>query len=158
VHLRIHRRNRRLHHRLKRLPHRPNRLRLHLHLLLRLNLGSHRLGRLRRSLFPPHPRKRYRSLHSFKLALEFVIGFCTPYIVDPEHANSGSKVFFIWGGTCAACIVFAALCVDETKGLSLEQIDAMVKEVAPMSSSKWRPHGEMLPPPAVRETSGVLQI
>jgi hypothetical protein len=63
-------------------------------------------------------------------------------------------VFFIWGGTCAACVVFAALCVYETKGLSLEQIDAMVKEVAPMSSSKWGPHGEMLPPPAVRETSG----
>jgi len=106
-------------------------------------------------VFPPRIRGKGIALSTASNWLwNFVISFYTPYIVDPEHANLGSKVFFIWGGTCAACVAFACLCVYESKGLSLEQIDVMVNEVAPMNSSKWKPHGEMLPPPAGRDISG----
>lgn len=37
-----------------------------------------------------------------------------PYIVDPEYGNLGAKVFFIWGGTCAGCILFAYFFIPET--------------------------------------------
>jgi SP family sugar:H+ symporter-like MFS transporter len=45
----------------------------------------------------------------------FGIGYATPYLVDKsttgingvKTANLGVKVFFIWGGTCVGCFVFA---------------------------------------------------
>ena len=44
----------------------------------------------------------------------FGIGYATPYLVNSsttgvngvQAANLGVKVFFIWGGTCAGCLVF----------------------------------------------------
>jgi SP family sugar:H+ symporter-like MFS transporter len=64
----------------------------------------------------------------------------TPYIVDKDKGNMGSKVFFIWGSTCSFCLLFAYFCIPETKGLSLEQVDRMLEETTPRSSSKWKPH------------------
>lgn len=70
----------------------------------------------------------------------FVIGFITPYMVDAEYGNLKAKVFFVWGATCTACVVFAYFFVPETKGLSLEQVDRMLEEVTPRQSAKWVPH------------------
>lgn len=64
----------------------------------------------------------------------------TPYVVDPDKGNMGSKVFFIWGSTCTCCLLFAYFFVPETKGLSLEQVDKMLEETTPRTSSKWKPH------------------
>jgi sugar porter (SP) family MFS transporter len=69
----------------------------------------------------------------------FVIGFVTPYIVDPDAGNLGAKVFFIWGTTCALCFLFVYFFVPETKGLSLEQVDKMMEESTPRTSAKWKP-------------------
>ncbi|KAL9090283.1 MAG: hypothetical protein Q9165_005315, partial [Trypethelium subeluteriae] len=69
-----------------------------------------------------------------------IIGVITPYMVDKDSGNLGSKVFFVWGSTCALCALFAYLMVPETKGLSLEQVDKMLEETTPATSSKWRPH------------------
>ncbi|KAK2626559.1 hypothetical protein QTJ16_003734 [Diplocarpon rosae] len=69
--------------------------------------------------------------------MNFIIAFITPYLVDEDKANLGPKVFFIFGGCCALCVVFAYLNVFETKGLELEDIDTMVKESKPWSSAKW---------------------
>ena len=66
---------------------------------------------------------------------------------NPGDANLGPKVFFIWGGLCCVSLTFAYFLVPETKGLSLEQVDKMLEESTPRSSSKWVPHstfaGEM---------------
>lgn len=70
----------------------------------------------------------------------FVIGYVTPYMVDPDEGNLGTKVFFVWGFTCTTCIAFAYFLVPETKGLSLEQVDLMMDEVSPRNSAKWVPH------------------
>ena len=43
-----------------------------------------------------------------------IIGVIVPYIVDPEYGNLSAKVFFIWGGTCAGCILFAYFFIPET--------------------------------------------
>ncbi|CCX04720.1 Similar to Probable glucose transporter rco-3; acc. no. Q92253 [Pyronema omphalodes CBS 100304] len=70
----------------------------------------------------------------------FVLGYVTPYMVDPTEGNLGAKVFFVWGTTCVGCFLFAYFFVPETKGLSLEQVDRMLEETTPRTSSKWVPH------------------
>lgn len=62
------------------------------------------------------------------------------YMIDEQYGNLKTKVFFVWGATCTACVVFAYFLVPETKGLSLEQVDSMLKETTPRNSAKWIPH------------------
>lgn len=75
----------------------------------------------------------------------FGIGYATPYLVnksttgvnDVKTANLGVKVFFIWGGTCVGCFIFAYFFVPETRGLSLEQIDRMYRESSIVASEAF---------------------
>lgn len=53
--------------------------------------------------------------------LNFAIAYSTPYMVDEDHANLQSKVFFVWGSFCFVCIAFVWFMIYETKGLSLEE-------------------------------------
>ncbi|KAH7104244.1 general substrate transporter [Auriculariales sp. MPI-PUGE-AT-0066] len=69
-----------------------------------------------------------------------IIGVITPYFVSADEANLGPKVFFIWGSTAVCSTLFAYFFVSETKGLSLEQIDQMLSETSPRTSSTWKPH------------------
>jgi SP family sugar:H+ symporter-like MFS transporter len=57
--------------------------------------------------------------------LNWAIAYSTPYMVDKDHANLGSKVFFVWGSFCFVCVAFVYLMIYETKGLSLEQVDEL---------------------------------
>jgi hypothetical protein len=61
-------------------------------------------------------------------------------MIDEQYGNLKTKVFFVWGATCTACVVFAYFLVPETKGLSLEQVDNMLRETTPRNSTKWVPH------------------
>ncbi|KAJ1593890.1 hypothetical protein NDA11_006245 [Ustilago hordei] len=67
----------------------------------------------------------------------FAIGFATPYLVQsgPGHAGLGTKVFFIWTGTCAGCAIFAYFFVYETRLLSLEEVDEMYAQTSAIVSS-----------------------
>ena len=71
--------------------------------------------------------------------LNWAIAYATPYMVDsgPGNANLQSKVFFIWGGFCFVAGVFVYMCIYETKGLSLEQVDELYSSV----SVAWRSPG-----------------
>ncbi|EGF99212.1 uncharacterized protein MELLADRAFT_50751 [Melampsora larici-populina 98AG31] len=73
-------------------------------------------------------------------ALNFAIGFSTPYLVDsgPGKAGLGSNVFFIWGGLCSLCFVFTFFCIPETKGLSLEQVDDLYQNSSILGSDSYR--------------------
>ena len=59
-------------------------------------------------------------------------------MVSPDKGNLRSSVFFIWGGLCTCAFVYAYFLVPETKGLTLEQVDKMMEESTPRTSSKWR--------------------
>jgi len=57
--------------------------------------------------------------------LNWAIAYATPYMVDPEHANMKSKVFYVWGSFCFVCIAFTYFMIYETKGLTLEEVDEL---------------------------------
>ncbi|KAF7372718.1 General substrate transporter [Mycena sanguinolenta] len=69
-----------------------------------------------------------------------IIAVITPYFVSADEANLGPKVFFSWGSTAVVSTLFAYFFVSETKGLSLEQVDQMLGETSPRTSSGWKPH------------------
>jgi len=69
-----------------------------------------------------------------------IIAVITPYMVNEDRGNLKSSVFFIWGGLCTTCFVYAYFLVPETKGLSLEQVDRMLQETTPRTSAAWKPH------------------
>ncbi|KAH0829568.1 hypothetical protein AYO21_07583 [Fonsecaea monophora] len=68
-----------------------------------------------------------------------IIAVITPYMVNEDRGNLKSSVFFIWGGLCTCAFVYAFFLVPETKGLTLEQVDKMMEESTPRTSSKWKP-------------------
>ncbi|KIX00066.1 uncharacterized protein Z518_10993 [Rhinocladiella mackenziei CBS 650.93] len=70
----------------------------------------------------------------------WALAFSTPYLVDEEHANLQSKVFFIWGGFCCIAIFFVWFMIYETKNLTLEQVDELYEMVdKAWLSRKFRP-------------------
>jgi len=68
-----------------------------------------------------------------------IIAVITPYMVGEDRGDLKSNVFFVWGGLCTCGFVFAYFLVPETKGLTLEQVDRLLEETTPRTSSKWRP-------------------
>ncbi|KAH6606120.1 hypothetical protein Trco_005273 [Trichoderma cornu-damae] len=68
-----------------------------------------------------------------------IIAVITPYLVGTNKANLKSSVFFLWGSLCACAFVYSYFLIPETKGLSLEQVDKMMEETTPRTSSKWKP-------------------
>jgi len=69
-----------------------------------------------------------------------IIAIITPYMVGTNEGNLKSSVFFVWGGLCTAAFVYSYFLIPETKGLTLEQVDQMMEETTPRTSSRWRPH------------------
>jgi len=68
-----------------------------------------------------------------------IIAIITPYMVGSDKGDLGPKVFFIWGSLCACAFVYAYFLIPETKGLTLEQVDHMLEEATPRTSSAWVP-------------------
>ncbi|SCV02033.1 LAME_0G20120g1_1 [Lachancea meyersii CBS 8951] len=66
----------------------------------------------------------------------FAIAYATPYLVDSQHANLQSKVFFIWGGCTFLCFLFVYFFIYETKGFTLEQIDELFETCRSARHSK----------------------
>ncbi|KJX99628.1 high affinity glucose transporter RGT2 like protein [Zymoseptoria brevis] len=67
----------------------------------------------------------------------FAIAYATPYMVNEDRANLGSKVFFIWGSCCFFCIAFVYFMIYETKNMTLEQVDELYTRV----SKAWKSPG-----------------
>lgn len=70
----------------------------------------------------------------------FAIGYVTPYLVNSGPGNAGlhTNVFWIWGGCCCVAFVFSYFCINETKGLSLEQVDLLIRKSTPRTSNAYR--------------------
>jgi MFS family permease len=58
-------------------------------------------------LFPLKARAKCLSMTTASnWLLNWAIAYSTPYMVDADHANLQSKVFFVWGSFCFVCIAF----------------------------------------------------
>jgi len=92
-------------------------------------------------LFPLKSRAKCLSMTTASnWLLNWAIAYSTPYMVDENHGNLKSKVFFVWGTFCFVCIAFVWFMIYETKGLSLEQVDELYGVVTQAWKSKsFRP-------------------
>jgi len=68
-----------------------------------------------------------------------IIAVITPYLVGPDEANLGSRVFFLWGGLCTACMVYAYFLVPETKVRGRSGVSGASQSIADSNSrdSLW---------------------
>ncbi|KAI2614247.1 general substrate transporter [Hypoxylon fragiforme] len=57
--------------------------------------------------------------------LAWLVGFCSPYFINPGDLNWGAKYAYIWAASNLCCLVFFFFCVPETKGRTLEEIDEL---------------------------------
>ncbi|MBW0504750.1 hypothetical protein O181_044465 [Austropuccinia psidii MF-1] len=73
-------------------------------------------------------------------AINFFIGFITPYLVDEGagKAGLGVKVFWLWASLCFGALLFSFFCIPETKGLSLEQVDLLYTNSSVLKSNSYR--------------------
>ncbi|GAM42634.1 MFS transporter [Talaromyces pinophilus] len=53
----------------------------------------------------------------------WVMGFVTPYIINPDEGNMGAKIGFVFFGLGIIASVLVFLYVPETKGLNFDEID-----------------------------------
>lgn len=81
----------------------------------------------------------FSHVHVFFSLTQSFTAVITPYLVGPDEANLGPKVFFLWGSLCIFSTLFAYFLVPELKGLSLEQADMCMASVTPRKSAAWKP-------------------
>lgn len=63
--------------------------------------------------------------------LNMMWSFVLPYLFNPDKANLGAKLAFIFGGLAILSLVFLWFCLPETAGRTYEELDEMfVKGVA----------------------------
>ncbi|KAJ5984128.1 hypothetical protein N7481_006227, partial [Penicillium waksmanii] len=55
--------------------------------------------------------------------LAWLVNFCTPYFINPEHLNWGARYGYIWTASNFLCVVFFYFFMPEMKGRSLEELD-----------------------------------
>ncbi|KAK3366224.1 general substrate transporter [Lasiosphaeria ovina] len=64
--------------------------------------------------------------------INFIIGwmvaFFSPYFINPDKLNWGPRYGYIWGASNLVLALWAFLCVPETKGRSLEQLDELFEK------------------------------
>ncbi|KAK3323362.1 general substrate transporter [Cercophora scortea] len=58
----------------------------------------------------------------------WLVSFCTPYFINPEHLHWGGKYGYIWAASNLACLVWYYLFVPEMKGRTLEEIDELFEK------------------------------
>ncbi|KAI1612864.1 general substrate transporter [Exophiala viscosa] len=59
------------------------------------------------------------------LTMRTMWGFVLPYLFNPDKANLGAKVTFIFGALSVLSIVYLWLCLPESAGLSYERLDEL---------------------------------
>jgi MFS family permease len=55
--------------------------------------------------------------------LAWLVNFCTPYFINPEHLDWGARYGYIWFASNVLCVGFFYFWMPEMKGRSLEELD-----------------------------------
>ncbi|KAH3942605.1 hypothetical protein HBI56_168580 [Parastagonospora nodorum] len=62
--------------------------------------------------------------------------FTIPYMFNPDQANLGAKIAFIFGGTCLLCLVYLFLYQPETTGRNYQGLGEMFAKGVPARNFK----------------------
>jgi len=75
----------------------------------------------------------------------FVIFFTIPYLINPDEANLGPKIYFIYGSFTILVLAFIYFMVPEMKGRKYEELDYMFQHRIPTRKFKGfsMPTGEV---------------
>ncbi|KAJ5759214.1 hypothetical protein N7520_006370 [Penicillium odoratum] len=68
--------------------------------------------------------------------LAWLVNFCTPYFINPEHMNWGAQYGYIWAGSNLVCVIFFYFFMPEMKGRSLEELDEIFAARVPARNFK----------------------
>ncbi|OLN83277.1 Maltose permease MAL31-like protein 3 [Colletotrichum chlorophyti] len=74
----------------------------------------------------------YASQNSINVMWQFVI----PYMFNPDKANLGAKIAFIFGGACFFCLLYLWYFQPETSGRSYQELDEMFAKGVPARKFK----------------------
>lgn len=85
---------------------------------------------------------------SIGLALQYALNtmwsFVLPYLFNPDEANLGAKVAFIFGGLAIMCVVYLFFYQPETAGRTYEELDEMFMKRVPAREFKgYRTEAQM---------------
>ncbi|KAI0008268.1 general substrate transporter [Xylariaceae sp. FL0662B] len=86
-------------------------------------------------------------------ALFTMFSFVLPFLFNPDQANLGAKVTFIFGGLSVLCTIYVWFCQVETAGRSYEELDELFMKKIPARKFKgYKTDTEMKSQQAVAET------
>ncbi|PCH42436.1 general substrate transporter [Wolfiporia cocos MD-104 SS10] len=72
-----------------------------------------------------------------------IMNIVDPYLVNPDEANLGGKVGFIFGGLAALGLVWAYFYIPETKNRTIDELDVMFeRKVAPRQFGTYKMEDE----------------
>lgn len=78
-------------------------------------------------------------------ALYTMWSFVLPYLFNPDKANLGAKVSFIFGGLCVICLVYLWFYQPETTGRTYGELDEMfMKKVSARKFKAYRTDAEAM--------------
>ncbi|KAJ5302938.1 hypothetical protein N7476_009737 [Penicillium atrosanguineum] len=63
--------------------------------------------------------------------LAWLVNFCTPYFINPEHLNWGARYGYIWFASNVLCVGFFYFWMPEMQGRSLEELDEIFEAQVP---------------------------
>lgn len=73
---------------------------------------------------------------AFYFALNLIWQFVLPYMFNPDEANMGAKVAFVFGGLAVVCIVYLFFYQPETAGRTYAELDEMFHDKLPARKFK----------------------
>jgi len=68
--------------------------------------------------------------------LAWLVGFCSPYFINPQDLNWGPQYSYIWAASNFICVVWFYFFIPETKARSLEELDEIFE--AGVSARKFK--------------------
>ncbi|RFU78604.1 mfs hexose transporter [Trichoderma arundinaceum] len=73
---------------------------------------------------------------SLQNVFSLIVSFAMPYLFNPDKANLGAKVSFIFGGLSVLCVVYLWFYQPETANRSYEELDEMFMKKVPARKFK----------------------
>jgi hypothetical protein len=84
--------------------------------------------------------------------------FTIPYMFNPDQANLGAKIAFIFGAACVLCIVYLFFYQPETAGRSYQELDEMFTKGVPARKFKSYQSATQGANEAAAEIMGAKQV